>query len=151
MAKDVAAYIDLYKKYEDHYGIPEILEGKVTTSIYERLFRASFDEKISVVHLVLSGLHTSFEAVHNWKKVTDKWFAFLKQYRSCVMAEEEPVAAYQKLCAEQEAETALRKKQGFLEKDEEQHHHADTPPFRASSARITPIAAATRMTTMTLM
>ena len=119
VAKDVAAYIDLYKKYEDHYGIPEILEGKVTTSIYERLFRASFDEKISVVHLVLSGLHTSFEAVHNWKKITDKWFAFLKQYRSCVMAEEEPVAAYQKLCAEQEAETALRKKQGFLEKDEE--------------------------------
>ena len=43
----------------------------------------------------------------------------MKQYRSCVMAEEEPVAAYQKLCAEQEAETALRKKQGFLEKDEE--------------------------------
>lgn len=33
VAKDVAAYIDLYKKYEDHYGIPEILEGKVTTSI----------------------------------------------------------------------------------------------------------------------
>ena len=88
VAKDVAAYIDLYKKYEDHYGIPEILEGKVTTSIYERLFRAYFDEKISVVHLVLSGLHTSFEAVHNWKKITDKWFAFLKQYRSCVMAEE---------------------------------------------------------------
>lgn len=29
------------------------------------------------------------------------------------------MAAYQKLCAEQEAETALRKKQGFLEKDEE--------------------------------
>lgn len=86
VAKDVAAYIDLYKKYEDHYGIPEILEGKVTTSIYERLFRASFDEKISVVHLVLSGLHTSFEAVHNWKKITDKWFAFLKQYRSCVQS-----------------------------------------------------------------
>ena len=80
VAKDVAAYIDLYKKYEDHYGIPEILEGKVTTSIYERLFRASFDEKISVVHLVLSGLHTSFEVVHEWKKMTDKWFAFLKQY-----------------------------------------------------------------------
>ena len=35
VAKDVAAYIDLYKKYEDHYGIPEILEGKVTTLIYE--------------------------------------------------------------------------------------------------------------------
>ena len=30
-----------------------------------------------------------------------------------------PHGAFQKLCAEQEAETALRKKQGFLEKDEE--------------------------------
>ena len=46
--------------------------------------------------------------------------------------------------------SAADTEQSDLEKDEEQHHHADTPPFRASSARITPIAAATRMTTMTL-
>ena len=119
VAKDVAAYIDLYKKYEDHYGIPEILEGKVKTSVYERLFRAAFDEKISVVHLVLSGLHRQFEQVGSWKKFTAAWFAFLKQYRSQVLAGEEPVETYRKLCGQQEEAAALRKKQGFLEKGEE--------------------------------
>lgn len=119
VAKDVAAYIDLYKKYEDHYGIPEILEGMVKTSVYERLFRASFDEKISIVHLVLSGLHGSFEKTKNWKKMIDAWFAFLKQYRSQVLAGEEPVETYRKLCGQQEEASALRKKQGFLEKSEE--------------------------------
>lgn len=119
VAKDVAAYIDLYKKYEDHYGIPEILEGNVETTVYERLFRASFDEKISVVHLLLSGLHGQFEQIANWKKMTDRWFAFLKQYRSRLMAGEDPMDTYQILCREQEEGLALRKKQGFLEKDEE--------------------------------
>ncbi|MGN1205661.1 MAG: AAA family ATPase [Eubacterium sp.] len=118
VAKDVAAYIDLYKKYEDHYGIPEILDGNVKTSVYERLFRASFDEKISVVHLLLSGLHGYFEKAGNWKKITDQWFAFLKQYRSQMMSGEEPVSTYQKLCKEHETEVALRKRQGFFEREE---------------------------------
>lgn len=49
----------------------------------------------------------------------DAWFAFLKQYRSQVLAGEEPVETYRKLCGQQEEASALRKNQGFLEKSEE--------------------------------
>lgn len=116
VAKDVAAYIDLYHKYEDHYGISEILEGHVKTSVYERLFRASFDEKISVVHLLLSGLHQSFAKAIEQKKLTDDWFDFLKRYRSPLMAGKDGVSTYVELCEALEENLALQKKQGFLEK-----------------------------------
>ena len=116
VAKDVAAYIDLYHKYEDHYGISEILEGHVKTSLYERLFRASFDEKISVVHLLLSGLHQSFAKAIEQKKLTDDWFDFLKRYRSPLMAGKDGVSTYVELCEALEENLALQKKQGFLEK-----------------------------------
>lgn len=81
IAKDVSAYLDLYRKYQDDYGIPEILEGAASPEIYQRLQRASFDERLSVVNLLLSGLNRYFMAVAEIKMVTDLWYIFLKKYR----------------------------------------------------------------------
>ena len=53
VAEDVSAYFDLYKKYQDDYGIAEILEGKVKPSVYARIDQAAFDERLSVVNLLL--------------------------------------------------------------------------------------------------
>lgn len=81
IAKDVSAYLDLYRKYQDDYGISEILAGNVTPEIYQRLQRASFDERLSVVNLLLSGLNQGFMAVAEIKMVTDLWYGFLRNYR----------------------------------------------------------------------
>lgn len=40
VAEDVAAYIDLYQKYQDDYGIEEILQGKAKADVYRRLLQA---------------------------------------------------------------------------------------------------------------
>ena len=53
VAEDVAAYLDLYRKYQDDYGIPQILDGCVRPEIYARIYAAAFDERLSVVHLLL--------------------------------------------------------------------------------------------------
>ena len=37
VAEDVEAYLALYHKYQDDYGIPEILGGNVRTEVYSRL------------------------------------------------------------------------------------------------------------------
>ena len=34
VAKDVAVYLDLYRKYEDDYGIEDILQGKEDVAVY---------------------------------------------------------------------------------------------------------------------
>lgn len=80
-AKDVSAYLDLYRKYQDDYGISEILAGNASPEIYQRLQRASFDERLSVVNLLLSGLNRNFMAVAEIKMVTDLWYEFLGNYR----------------------------------------------------------------------
>ena len=81
VAEDVSAYFDLYKKYEDDYGISDILNGKVKPSVFERIYKAAFDERFCVVHLLLSGLSNQFLRIRDEKNITDGWYAFLKDYR----------------------------------------------------------------------
>ena len=76
VAKDVSAYLDLYKKYQDNYGIEQILNGNVSPDIYARLDKASFDERLSVVNLLLSGLNGYFRTVAELHYIADKWYAF---------------------------------------------------------------------------
>ena len=52
VAKDFAAYYDLYIKYKTDYHIAEILEGKAPESIYEKMKNASFDERLSVLSML---------------------------------------------------------------------------------------------------
>ena len=47
VAKDFAAYYDLYIKYKTDYHIAEILEGKAPESTYEKMKNAGFDERLS--------------------------------------------------------------------------------------------------------
>lgn len=82
VAEDVAAYIDLYYKYQDDYGIEEILQGNAKAEVYQRLLQAAFDERLSVVNLLLDGLLREMRKVQDTKQLTDLWYHFLKEYRS---------------------------------------------------------------------
>ena len=81
IAEDVFAYYLVYKKYQDDYGIDDILNGNVSSSIYARLFNADFDERVSVVNLVMDGLLRQVHLYSFEKNCTDLWFGFLKEYR----------------------------------------------------------------------
>ncbi len=52
VAKDFAAYYDLYIKYKTDYHIAEILAGRAPESIYEKMNNASFDERLSVLSML---------------------------------------------------------------------------------------------------
>lgn len=82
IAEDVFAYYLVYKKYQDDYGIDDILNGNVSSSIYARLFDADFDERVSVVNLVMDGLLRQVNIYSFEKHCTDLWFGFLKNYRN---------------------------------------------------------------------
>lgn len=82
IAEDVFAYYLVYKKYQDDYGIDDILNGNVSSSIYARLFNADFDERVSVVNLVMDGLLRQVNLYSFEKNCTDLWFGFLKNYRN---------------------------------------------------------------------
>ena len=82
IAEDVFAYYLVYKKYQDDYGIDDILNGNVSSSIYARLLNADFDERVSVVNLVMDGLLRQVNIYSFEKHCTDLWFGFLKNYRN---------------------------------------------------------------------
>ena len=104
VAEDVAAYLDLYRKYQDDYGIPQILDGCVRPEIYARIYAAAFDERLSVVHLLLDGLAAFFGRAASERALTDAWYAFLKEYRSQVETAGDPAECYRTLVAEREQE-----------------------------------------------
>ena len=113
VAEDVAAYLDLYRKYQDDYGIEEILQGRVNAEVYQRISRAAFDEKISVTGLLLDGLLREMAVFCMEKKLTDAWYLFLKEYRSKVEQAENPKECYLSLL-KQEEETLEKKKAADL-------------------------------------
>lgn len=110
VAEDAAAYFDLYRKYRDDYGIPEILSGRVKPDVYARIYAAAFDERLAVVSLLLSGLEKQFTALAEERRRTDAWYAFLKEYRERLTDAEDPYALYGELLAEREEACRAEKK-----------------------------------------
>ncbi|MFQ9075208.1 MAG: hypothetical protein ACLR5J_06010 [Lachnospiraceae bacterium] len=56
IAQDFAIYYDLYNKYKSDYQIKDILAGTASTDIQERAKRAKFDERFSLVGLLLDAV-----------------------------------------------------------------------------------------------
>lgn len=99
VAMDVAAYYDLYQKYKDQYNIPAILQGKVQTDVFSRLFQASFDERLSCVTLLADGLITTLTQATHIDRLTTDAFTHLKNYRMQLLSPENtasPLELYQR-------------------------------------------------------
>lgn len=116
VAEDAAAYFELYKKYREDYGIPEILKGRVKPWVYANLERAAFDERLSVVNLLLDGLRLYAEDYVRERYITDAWYGFLKGYREKLTQTEDAAALYEQLLKERQ-EILLQKK-AFEEADD---------------------------------
>ena len=59
IARDFAAYLDLYYKYQRTYHVEEILRGEFTPVMVSELKAAPFDERLAVLSLLVSRLSES--------------------------------------------------------------------------------------------
>lgn len=116
VAEDVSAYFDLYKKYQDDYGIAEILEGKVKPSVYARIDQAAFDERLSVVNLLLDGVSNVFYQIQREREITDAWYDFLKEYRQKLKNSLQAKGIFETILAENTASDEQNEKQQFVSK-----------------------------------
>lgn len=114
VAEDVSAYFDLYKKYQDDYGIAEILEGKVKPSVYARIDQAAFDERLSVVNLLLDGVSNVFYQIQREREITDAWYDFLKEYRQKLKNSLQAKGIFETILAEKTASDEQNEKQQFV-------------------------------------
>ena len=113
VAEDAAAYFDLYQKYKDDYGIPLILEGKIRPEVFARIYDAAFDERLSVVNLLLDGLQNLFRSYGKEKAKTDRDFAALKEYRNSEGAKKEVFDIQRKTLETIEEKTAAALEHAF--------------------------------------
>lgn len=79
IAEDFAAYYDLYNKYRDDYGINNILAGNATSDIYRRMINTDYDERLTVVNLLLDTLNKHFKYAAELKADTDSWYKSIKE------------------------------------------------------------------------
>lgn len=112
-AIDVAAYFEMFYKYQDDYGISDILTGKIKPQVFARISHAAFDERLSVTNLLSDGLNRYFIRAAIEKGRTDLWYAFLKNYRSQLSDAKSPALCYARLYKQQE-ETFVLEREGNL-------------------------------------
>ncbi len=112
-AFDAAAYFELFYKYRDDYDIPQILSGHVRPQIYARIYKAAFDERLSIVNLLTNGLSAYFIQTAEEQERTSLWYSFLKEYRSQLSDAKDPALCYARLLKLQE-ETFRQEREGNL-------------------------------------
>lgn len=94
IAKDFANYLELYYKYQDDYQVERILEGEIPAGAVDKLLRAAFDERISVVGLLLSGLGNQFREVWRQETVLEQTMERLKKLRSQPEFDRSPLSVF---------------------------------------------------------
>ena len=119
IAKDFAAYLELYRKYQSIYQIDEILSGNRSEALMEQAARAPFDERLSVISLILSKLNNEFRRIANRENILELVFGRLKTYKESQEAEEQPFRYMEQLLEEYRLEYEGKKKAGLLTRDEQ--------------------------------
>ena len=80
-AKDFANYLELYRKYQKEYGLERILAGCYEADTLERLKFAPFDERLSVVNLLVGKMADLFKEEYEMEKFVEGLFAQLCAYK----------------------------------------------------------------------
>lgn len=80
-ARSFAAYYDLFNKYRSDYQIDEILSGNVSDSIKDRAKNAKFDERLSLLGLILDSVTASAKQVTDSEDMLREVLVTLKEFK----------------------------------------------------------------------
>ncbi len=103
IAQDFSIYYDLYNKYKSDYQINDILSGNVSEDIKNRAKKAKFDERFSLIGLMLDSVMTDMKASIDMEDMLSELLVTLKRFKKEVKTSEtasklmsDYVAEYQK-------------------------------------------------------
>ena len=81
IAKDFANYYDLYCQYKEDYHVEGIMNGKVRPETITRIKEARFDEKLSLIGLLMGVLGGDFKAWAEKNTLVTRLYEILKAVR----------------------------------------------------------------------
>ena len=117
IARDFAAYYDLFHKYQSDYPVEEILDGQLPASAVERLQSAPFDERLSVIGLLIGRLTEDFAAAYNTDRFVTCLFDSLKSIKRDLELSELPELLTQQAARIRE-QLAIRQKATAVDRHE---------------------------------
>lgn len=84
VAKDFAAFLALWRRYNRDVDLAAILEGNILESTVRRCAAAGFDEKLALVGLLGDRLTQRFADCYRLDQTADRLFALLKRFKELV-------------------------------------------------------------------
>lgn len=121
VAKDFANYYELYGKYRNDYRVEEVLAGRFSDEAIVKLRNAPFDERLSVIGLLLSRLNERFRQAYLTDRFTETLFEQLKQWKQRLTdAEADPEELLRQLVGEMESTLARRRENRQTDRDGEE-------------------------------
>jgi len=116
IAKDFANYLELYYKYQRTYHVEDILTGAWQAITVRELRAAPFDEKLSVMGLILSRLAESAGKTRRQDALTTTLHGALLEFKAKI-EEAKPVAVLQQLLWQRQETLKRAKEAGQLDKE----------------------------------
>ena len=118
IAKDFANYLELYYKYQADYQIDQLMEGKIEEILLMRIRHASFDEKLSVVSLILARILEGFRETYKKEACITMLLEVLKQVKVRMNDEKSVASLLEELLEETQKTYEYKVKAKILNKEE---------------------------------
>lgn len=119
IAREFAQYYDLFRKYRSDYQVDSILAGKASDEIKQRALKAKFDERLSLISLMLDAVRSSVQNVMDRHAMTAQLMTTLKEYRSALLKSSGPAKAFSALLEKKRKEYRQGQKAGSLSAEEQ--------------------------------
>lgn len=120
IAKSFAIYYDLFKKYQSDYQVDQILNGKASEELQSRAKKAKFDERLTLLGLLLDALTGELKKVTLMERAQTNLLGILKNVRMKLTKPGTDAAwALQKQCDTLEKKIETGKRASTLSNDEE--------------------------------
>ena len=119
IAKDFANYLELYNKYQQTYHVDEVLRGAWKAITVSELRAAPFDEKLSVMGLLLSRLAESAGETRMQDALTESLYQALTAFRE-QLETAAPEVILENLIRQRQTEMKQAKEAGRLSQEQKE-------------------------------
>ncbi len=118
IAKDFSVYYDLFLKYKSDYQVDKILSGKVPAEIKDRAVKAKFDERLSLIGMLLDAVGEELKAAMESGQIMKDLTAALVEFKGMITKpDKKPSEHMASLIAKKRDVLAAGKKAGSLSRD----------------------------------
>lgn len=133
-ARDFASYLELYYKYQTDYQIKAVLDGQIDPILEKKIAHASFDERLSVIGLLLAGLNDRFRTVWFREKTLETLVQVLKTYQA--LGEPDGIASLVSETEKYRTDWQMKRENGILSAQKERIARAVTKLLDTYTTRL---------------